>query len=52
MSPLTPLSEQLSIREGILGARMAVIESSGHEIYVDAVEECVGALLKFIRSLK
>lgn len=51
-SPLTPLSEQLSIREGIPDARMAVIEGSGHEIYVDAAEECVAALLKFIRSLK
>ena len=50
-SPLTPLTEQLSIREGIPGARMAVIEGSGHEIYVDAAQACVEALLKFIRSL-
>ncbi len=50
-SPLTPLSEQLAIRDGIPGARMAVIEGNGHEIYVDAAEECVAALLKFLHSL-
>ena len=50
-SPLTPLSEQLAIRDGIPGAQMAVIEGSGHEIYVDAAQDCVDALLRFIRSL-
>ena len=51
-SPLTPLSEQLVIRDGIPGARMAVIEGSGHEIYVDAPQDCIDAMLKFIRSLE
>ena len=51
-SPLTPLSEQLMICTGIPGARMAVIEGSGHEIYVDASQDCIDAMLKFIRSLR
>ena len=50
-SPLTPLTEQVLIRDSIPGARIAVIEGRGHEIYVDDPEGCITALLKFLRSL-
>jgi len=39
------------VRDTIPGARLAVIEGPGHEIYVDEPEECLNALLKFLRSL-
>jgi pimeloyl-ACP methyl ester carboxylesterase len=51
-SPLSPLTEQVMIRDKIPGARIAVIEGHGHEIYLDGAEDCIAALLKFIRSLK
>ena len=50
-SPLTPLSDQLSIRNSIPNARMAVIEGPGHEIYVDEPEECINAFLKFLNTM-
>lgn len=50
-SPLTPLSEQVMIRDSIPGARIAVSEGRGHEIYVDDPDGCVGALRAFLRSL-
>jgi pimeloyl-ACP methyl ester carboxylesterase len=50
-SPLTPLTEQVMIRDSIPGARIAVIEGRGHEIYVDDADGCTSALLKFLRSL-
>src|SRR5215510_6171241 len=50
-SPLTPLTEQVMIRDSIPGARITVVEGRGHEIYVDAAEDCTSALLRFIRSL-
>jgi pimeloyl-ACP methyl ester carboxylesterase len=50
-SPLTPLTEQVMIRDTIPGARIAVIEGHGHEIYLDGAEHCITALLSFLRSL-
>jgi len=50
-SPITPLSDQLTMRTLIPNARMSVIEGPGHEIYVDEPEECINTLLKFLRSL-
>ena len=50
-SPITPLSDQLSMRTLIPNARVSVIEGPGHEIYVDEPEECISAFLKFLRSL-
>jgi len=50
-SPLTPLSDQLTIRTSIPNARMAVVEGPGHEIYVDEPEECISAFLKFLKTL-
>lgn len=41
----------MKVRDAIPGARIAVIEGRGHEIYVDEPEECIHALLKFLRSL-
>ena len=41
----------IKVRDTIPGARLAVIEGPGHEIYVDEPEECLNALLKFLRSL-
>jgi pimeloyl-ACP methyl ester carboxylesterase len=49
-SPLTPLTEQVMIRDSIPGARVAVVEGRGHEIYVDDPDACIAAILKFIRS--
>jgi pimeloyl-ACP methyl ester carboxylesterase len=47
-SPVTPLSEQVMIRDSIPGARIAVVE--GREIYVDDPEACISAILKFLGS--
>jgi pimeloyl-ACP methyl ester carboxylesterase len=49
-SPITPLSDQLSMRTLIPGARIAVIEGPGHEIYVDEPKECIRAFMTFLRS--
>ncbi|HJU29567.1 MAG TPA: alpha/beta hydrolase, partial [Candidatus Binataceae bacterium] len=49
-SPLTPLSEQVMIRDTIPGAKIAVIEGRGHEIYADDPAACTAALLKFLRA--
>ncbi len=51
-SPLTPLTEQIMIRDSIPGARIAVIAGHGHEIYLDNAEGCIAALFSFLRSLK
>ena len=51
-SPLTPLTEQVMIRDAIPGARIAVIAGRGHEIYVDDPDACISALLSFLRSLE
>jgi pimeloyl-ACP methyl ester carboxylesterase len=40
------------IRDSIPGARIAVVEGRGHEIYVDEPEVCISALLKFLRAQK
>ena len=50
-SPITPLSDQLSMRTGIPHSRITVVEGPGHEIYVDEPEECLYALQKFLGSL-
>jgi pimeloyl-ACP methyl ester carboxylesterase len=46
-SPLTSLSDQLTIRNSIPDAQMALVEGPGHEIYVDEPEQCINALLRF-----
>jgi pimeloyl-ACP methyl ester carboxylesterase len=50
-SPITWLSDQIKMRTLIPNARIAVVEGSGHEIYVDRAEECIEAFLKFLHSL-
>jgi pimeloyl-ACP methyl ester carboxylesterase len=50
-SPITPLTEQVMIRDAIPGAHIAVIEGHGHEIYLDGAEHCIAALLSSVRSL-
>jgi pimeloyl-ACP methyl ester carboxylesterase len=50
-SPLTSLADQLTIRNSIPDARIAVVEGSGHEIYVDEPEQCISALLRFLQTL-
>ena len=50
-SPLTPLTEQIMIRDSIPGARISVIAGRGHEIYLDNADGCIAALLSFLRSL-
>ena len=51
-SSFTPLQEQMKVHDAIPGARIAVIEGRGHEIYVDEPEACTDALLKFLRALE
>lgn len=51
-SPLSPLTEQVMIRDKIPGAKIAVIDGHGHEIYLDRAEDCTTALLSFLQSLK
>ncbi|MGE0824708.1 MAG: alpha/beta fold hydrolase [Candidatus Binatia bacterium] len=51
-SPLTPLTEQVMIRDSIPGARIAVISGRGHEIYLDNAAGCIAALQTFLRSLQ
>jgi pimeloyl-ACP methyl ester carboxylesterase len=46
------LQEQVKVRDTIPGARIAVIDGRGHEIYIDEPEACTAALLKFLRSLE
>jgi pimeloyl-ACP methyl ester carboxylesterase len=50
-SPLTPLADQVAMRNEIPNARIAVVEGPGHEIYVDEPEECISAYLKFLRTI-
>jgi pimeloyl-ACP methyl ester carboxylesterase len=50
-SPLTPLSDQLSMRTLIPNACITVIEGPSHETYVDDPDTCITAFLKFIRSV-
>jgi len=50
-SPLLPLQQQVRLRNSIPGARIAVIEGRGHEIYADDPEGCTSAVMKFWRSL-
>jgi len=49
-SPLTPLTDQILIRDSIPGARITVVEGHGHEIYVEDPDTCIAALLAFLRS--
>ncbi|MGE0822850.1 MAG: alpha/beta fold hydrolase [Candidatus Binatia bacterium] len=51
-SSFTPLHEQVKVRDTIPGVQIAVIDGRGHEIYVDELEVCTAALLKFLRSLE
>jgi pimeloyl-ACP methyl ester carboxylesterase len=50
-SAFEPLKGQVAMRDAIAGARIAVIDGKGHEIYVDQAEACAAAVLKFINSL-
>ena len=50
-SPITPLTDQLSMRTDIPNAQIAIVEGPGHEIYVDRPEECLSALQSFLGSL-
>lgn len=50
-SPITPLTDQITMHTLIANARIAVVEGPGHEIYVDEPAECLNALRKFLRSL-
>jgi pimeloyl-ACP methyl ester carboxylesterase len=40
------------MRDKILNARIAVIEGTGHEIYVEDPEARMAALRKFLTTLK
>ena len=50
-SAYEPLRGQVAIRDAIPGARIAVIDGKGHEIYVDQADACATAVIKFINSL-
>jgi pimeloyl-ACP methyl ester carboxylesterase len=47
-SSYEPLKAQVAMRDAIPGARIAVIDGKGHEIYVDEAAACADAVLKFI----
>jgi pimeloyl-ACP methyl ester carboxylesterase len=51
-STYEPLRAQVALRDAIPGARIAVINGKGHEIYADRAEECAKAVLTFIESLR
>jgi pimeloyl-ACP methyl ester carboxylesterase len=51
-SGFNSLQEQMKVYDAIPGARIAVIEGRGHEIYVDEPEACTDALLKFLRTFE
>lgn len=50
-SPITPLADQIAMREGIPDAQIAVVEGPGHEIYVDRAEQCLDVLRTFLASV-
>lgn len=50
-SLISPLEEQIQMRRTIPDARMAVVDGSWHEIYLDDPDSCISALLKFLGSL-
>jgi pimeloyl-ACP methyl ester carboxylesterase len=50
-SAYEPLKAQVAMRDAIPGARIAVIDGKGHEIYADRAEASTAAVLKFIASL-
>lgn len=49
-SAYEPLKAQVAMRDAIRGARIAVIDGKGHEIYADRAETCAAAVLNFIES--
>lgn len=51
-SSTAPLDEQKRMAALVPGARMAVIDGIGHEIYVDQAEACLDALQAFLVSLQ
>ncbi len=51
-SAYEPLKAQVAMRDAIPGARIAVINGKGHEIYADRAEDCAAAVLEFIESLR
>jgi pimeloyl-ACP methyl ester carboxylesterase len=50
-SLISPLEEQVMMRKSIPNARIAVIEGSWHEIYLDNPDACISALSKFLDSV-
>jgi pimeloyl-ACP methyl ester carboxylesterase len=50
-SLITPIEEQVKIRRTIPEAKIAVVDGSWHEIYLDDPDTCILELLKFIGSL-
>ena len=50
-SPLTPLRDQLTLREKIPDARIEVIEGHGHNFYPEEAERCTASVRRFIDSL-
>jgi pimeloyl-ACP methyl ester carboxylesterase len=50
-SLISPLEEQVMMRKTIPNARIAVIEGSWHEIYLDNPDACISALSKFLDSV-
>lgn len=51
-SAYEPLKAQVAMRDAIPGARIAVINGKGHEIYADEAGACAVAVLGFIESLR
>lgn len=50
-SSATPVAQQQALAGQIRGARMALIDGSGHEIYAERAEACCAAVREFLAAL-
>ncbi len=51
-SPITPLSDQLAMRERIPDAQLAVMEGPGHEVYIDCADACIARFRAFVAEIE
>jgi pimeloyl-ACP methyl ester carboxylesterase len=50
-SNLTPLRDQIAMREQIPDARIEIFDGHGHNFYPAEAERCTAAVLRFLRSI-
>lgn len=51
-SAATPMEQQVRMQQAIPGAKLVVIDGAAHEIYRDRAEDCMTALLDFLRAVE